>query len=152
MLRLFLNFIQRCRRNRLLKHKTVDENLPEHLKIGIAGENAAAKYYISQGFDILERNYRLGKAELDIVAENKHYFVFCEVKSKKASSISRNGSPMTAVDSEKKRNMIQAARYFVRRYRKSGKRFRFDVVEVFLSDDLETISLNHIQNAFSINR
>lgn len=152
MIRLFSDFIKRRRRNRLLKHKPIGEHLPEHLKIGIAGENAATLHYIRQGFDILERNYRLGKAELDIVAENKHYFVFCEVKSKKASSLSPNGRPMAAVDSEKRHHMAQAASYFARRYRKSGKRFRFDVIEVYLSDNLDVISLHHVQNAFTVNR
>lgn len=152
MIRVFSDFIQRRRRNRRLKNKPIDESLPEHLKIGIAGENAATRYYIRQGFDILERNYRLGKAELDIVAENKHYFVFCEVKSKKVSSASLKGSPMAAVDSEKKRHMVQAASYFSHRYRTSGKRFRFDVIEVYLSDNLDVISINHIKNAFTVNR
>ena len=152
MIKALSELIRKHRRNRSIQSLPIPKTLPEHLKIGIAGENAAAKHYIDLGFEILERNYRLGKAELDIVATNKEYFVFCEVKSRKTSSVSPNGRPAAAVDEKKKRHMAQAASYFVRRYRRSQKRFRFDVIEVYLSDELKTVSLNHIENAFTLNR
>ena len=154
MIKLLTEALKRRRRNRLMRNKPIPDKLPKHLKVGIAGENAATALYIKDGFDILERNYRLGKAEVDIIAEDKHCFVFCEVKSRIGSPDvpSPYGRPSRAVDKEKREHMIQAATYFACRYRTSGKCFRFDVVEVYLSDSLELISLHHIKSAFTLNR
>ncbi len=134
--------------------KPIPEELPMSLKIGLAGENAVTALYVRQGFEILERNYRLGKAEIDIVAKNKKYFVFCEVKSHMGSPEERlpYGRPASAVDYEKKRHMAQAASYFAKRYRNSGKLFRFDVAEVYLSENLKPICINQIESAFIKNR
>ncbi len=134
--------------------KPIPEELPMNLKIGLMGENAATALYVKQGFDILERNYRQGKAEIDIIAKNRKYIVFCEVKSHIGSpeEPSPYGRPASKVDAEKKRHMAQAAAYFEKRYRKSARLFRFDVVEVYLSEDLKPIYINQIKSAFIKNR
>ena len=137
-----------------MRHFPVSENLPKHLKIGFVGENAAADFYIRNGFELLSRNYRVGKAEVDIIATNKEYFVFCEVKSRMAapSDPAPYGRPARAVTKEKRSHMKQAAAYFMRRYRNSGKRYRFDVIEVYLSEDYEVIHLHHLKSAFTKDR
>lgn len=137
-----------------MQKRPVPDTLPKHLRIGAVGENAATDFYVKNGFEIIERNYRLGKAEVDIVATDNKYFVFCEVKSRMAhpDDPAPYGRPATAVTQEKKRHMIQAATYFARRYRTSGKRFRFDVIEVYLSESFDVIYLHHIKSAFTASR
>ena len=62
------------------------------------------------------------------------------------------GRPARAVTKEKRDHMKQAAAYFMRRYRKSGKRFRFDIIEVYLSDDYKVLHLHHLKSAFTADR
>ena len=153
MIDLILSFLGKKRRNHRMMSKPIPKDLPANLKIGLAGENAATSLYIKQGFEILERNYRQGKAEIDIIAKNRKYFVFCEVKSHVGSpdEPSPFGRPAAAVDTEKKQHMAAVASYFAKRYGKSERRFRFDVVEVYLSADLKPIFINQIKNAFTKN-
>jgi putative endonuclease len=139
------------RRKQALAVKKVNPKLPAHLKVGTVGENAACHFYITRGFTILHRNIKIGDGELDIVAENKEFVIFCEVKARIASYgvPSPYGRPAAAVTKEKRRHLIQAASFFERKYRNKEKRFRFDVIEVYLTPDLEVEHIHHIRNAFS---
>ena len=55
--------------------------------LGIDGENLAAKYLKSLGYNILERNFRHRLGEIDIVAEYEGHLVICEVKSRSSGKI-----------------------------------------------------------------
>ena len=133
----------------------ISDALPLHLKVGKVGENAAARHYAKNGFTILFRNIRIGRSEIDIIAESKNTIVFCEVKSRvqKEGDIQLDHNrPALAVDKEKRENLIMGARHFVKKYQKKGKYFRFDVVEVYLRNDLSVLALIPMQNAFTITR
>lgn len=67
------------------------------------GEDAAARYLKKKGYKITARNYRTPHGELDIIAENKEYIVFVEVKTRNARSDRKYGRPADAVDGTKKR-------------------------------------------------
>lgn len=126
-----------------------------HLKVGKAGENAAARFYAKHGFTILYRNIKIGRSEIDIIAEDKEFIVFCEVKSRihKESEIrSDHTRPALAVDKEKRENLIAGARHFAKKYQKKGKSFRFDVVEVYLHEDLSVLKLIPMRSAFTTDR
>ena len=51
--------------------------------LGGEKELLAAKYLQSQGFTIIKMNYRCKTGEIDIIANDKDYLVFCEVKYRK---------------------------------------------------------------------
>ncbi len=55
---------------------------PDHLAVGRAGEDLAASWYESQGYEVLARNWRCRQGELDIVARRARLVVFCEVKAR----------------------------------------------------------------------
>lgn len=55
--------------------------MAEHNEIGKAGETIATKFLISQGFTIIERNYRISRGEIDIIAKKDNVLRFVEVKS-----------------------------------------------------------------------
>ena len=133
----------------------INATLPAHLKVGKIGENAAARFYAKNGFTILYRNIRIGKSELDIIAESKEFIVFCEVKTRvqKEEKIHFDHTrPALAVDKEKRDNLIVGARHFAQKYQKKGKSFRFDVVEVYLREDLSVLDLCHMRSAFTLDR
>lgn len=115
-----------------------------------AGENAAADYLKQKGYRILHRNYLSAGYEIDIIAECADYFVFCEVKARRQvfGEPSRFGRPASAVTRDKQQKIIAASRPFVRRHALGGKRFRYDVIEIYLTEDGKIGHIHHMENAF----
>ena len=138
----------------MFKRKTENdclESLSKTKRIGLIGEKAAAAFLTENGCRILARNYTVGKNEIDIIAEDKEHFIFCEVKARiqKYGVPSPYGRPASAVTKEKQQNVIAAAASFAARHRNAGKRFRFDVIEVYLDENEAVSHIHHIPNAFT---
>ena len=79
-------------------------------KLGKAGEEEVCKWLISKGHTILERNWRAGKQEIDIISLDRDGIHFVEVKSRTATV---QGEPEEAVNPAKQRNIVKAARRFM---------------------------------------
>ena len=116
--------------------------------VGKAGEDFVAQYLKSKGYIIIKRNWRDSRfGELDIVAENREFIVFVEVKTRKKNSIV---SGIDAVDFHKQQRTKNAATTFMRRLR-TDLPFRIDVAEVIITDEKDDdfkFKLNYIENAF----
>ncbi len=116
--------------------------------IGKAGEDFVAQYLKSKGYIIIKRNWRDSRyGELDIVAENREYIVFVEVKTRQSNSLV---SGIEAVDVAKQHRTKNAAQTFMRRLRTSLPP-RIDVADVTVvseKDGLFQFKLNYIENAF----
>ena len=125
--------------------------LTKKQRIGLIGEEAAAKFLRENGFRITARNYFVGKDEIDIIAENQELYIFCEVKTRiqQYGKPTLFGRPASAVTAEKQKNIIHAGSAFAARHKNNGKRFRFDVIEVYLSEKETVTYIHHIQGAFS---
>ena len=121
----------------------------ERRETGDFGEEAAAAYMKKNGYRILSRNRQYGHPELDIVAENRDYLVFAEVKTRTETEHSQYGPACAAVNREKQRHIIAAARRYIRE-NPPKKRIRFDVLEVYLRDSEtpEVVRIHHIPDAF----
>lgn len=120
--------------------------------IGDIGEKIASQYLKKKRFKIIKRNHHEGKNELDIVAKNKEFIVFAEVKTRcveDASKIAFEVCAASSVDRDKQTRTVAAAKAYLS---KSSERLqpRFDVIEVYLlkSDPRHLIEINHIENAF----
>ena len=94
--------------------------------IGQIGENAAVKYLESQGYVILDRNWRCGHLELDIVALDGEFLAIIEVKTREVNSLL---SPTEAITKSKQSNLISAANGYIRK-NKRHEEVRFDIVSV----------------------
>ncbi len=119
----------------------------EKLSVGAVGEKLAARWYRFRGYKILETNYRLRNAEVDIVAENSKYLCFIEVKTRKTDKF---GMPCEAVDYRKRQKIILGAKYYLLKH-PTDKEIRFDVAEVIgemKNGVFKKKSLNIIRNAF----
>ncbi|MBR2296154.1 MAG: YraN family protein [Clostridia bacterium] len=121
--------------------------------VGDFGEKACAKYIKKQGFKILARNSRKGKLETDIIATNKEYVLFIEVKTRRIDK-NNYGRPADAVNSAKKSNLLKFAYYYLKTLPKkhATKQPRMDVCEVSVTLDgkrLRVCDLNYIENAFT---
>ncbi len=110
--------------------------------LGKKGESLAAEYLAAKGFRILARNFRAGKAELDIVALDQGVLVVVEVKTRNTRYF---GEPEEAVTKSKQKLLVRAANAYVR-YKAFKGEVRFDVVSVIL--DEQGTSINHIPDAF----
>ncbi len=80
-----------------------------HNELGKWGENLACEKLASEGYAIMERNWRMGHLELDIVATRDDCIVFAEVKTRE----NRDSDPFEAIDNRKILNMVNAARAYL---------------------------------------
>ena len=114
--------------------------------IGRWGEATASRYLKTHGYKITAMGYSTRFGEIDIIAENRKFIVFVEVKLRKNDKF---GSAMEYVGSEKQRKIISAAQmYLVSNI--TEKQPRFDVIEVYAPQGIHTENpeINHIENAF----
>lgn len=110
--------------------------------LGKKGEDLAADHLKNAGFKILFRNWKWGKNEIDIIAENKEYIVFVEVKTR-ADNYQMH--PVTAITNEKQKSIIYAADGYLQKF-KINKESRFDVIIILKKG--ESYQIDHIEDAF----
>jgi len=112
-------------------------------RVGRIGEEEAAKFLKNKGFQILERNFRAVRGEIDIIARDKKTLVFIEVKTGVTHGF---GEPEERVNQKKQRQIGKVAMKYLQRYGKHDIDCRFDVVSVvFLKGEWK---INHIEDAF----
>ena len=121
--------------------------------VGRFGEDYCAKYAKrTKKLKIIGRNVTIGKLEADIIATNKEYIVFIEVKTRR---IDKNNlmRPGSAVDKDKRTNLINFAYAYCKSLPKKhqGKTPRIDVCELYVVADkkLKVCEINYIENAVS---
>ena len=95
--------------------------------LGPAGEDLAAKALRRAGYTILERNARLGKYEIDIIARDGDTTAFVEVKTRRDDSVV---PPEDCVGGMKRKHIRKAARLYISRHDEPEMYYRFDVVSV----------------------
>ncbi|MBZ4663527.1 MAG: hypothetical protein JG776_1239 [Caloramator sp.] len=114
--------------------------------LGNLGEEAAKYFLIKNGYRVVETNYKNKFGEIDIVAIEKDCISFIEVKTR--SSI-KYGLPCEAVNYKKIDKIKKVALGYLNENRHRGYNIRFDVVEVYLDKDRNTIkNINLIKDAF----
>lgn len=111
-------------------------------ELGKKGEALAAEHLLAKGFKILARNFRSGKAEIDIVASDKGVLVIAEVKTRHTRYF---GEPEVWVTPAKQKLLIRAANSYVK-FRAFQGEVRFDVISVI--EDENGTEIRHIPDAF----
>lgn len=114
--------------------------------MGQWGEEQVAEKLRRDGWTIVTRNFRCRMGELDLVAENKSFLAFVEVKLRKDD---RFGSACEAVTTSKQRKLRAAAQYYLMSH-PTKLQPRFDVAEVYAPQGVhtETPVIYYIENAF----
>lgn len=107
---------------------------------GACYERKAAEFLQKKGYEILEMNFRSKAGEIDIVAKDGQYVVFCEVKYRSGSSA---GSPLDAVDLRKQKVIFRSAGLYLAVHGLTNVPCRFDVIGITNREIL------HIKNAFT---
>lgn len=115
-----------------------------HNDLGRWGEEMAAQYLEHKGYTVVERNWKWGHRDLDIVAIDAGCLVVVEVKTRRNQAFM---APEKAVDRRKIQSLCIAANAFVK-LRHVGMPLRFDIITVTgtSTDDCE---IDHIQEAFT---
>lgn len=114
-----------------------------HNELGRLGEDKAAAYLEQKGYHLLERNYRFGRAEVDIIAQLGQTVVFFEVKTRSNYIF---GFPEESVNNTKRKMMAMAAAEYLKLH-DSDRLLRFDVITIFRSKNNEW-SFKHFEDAF----
>ena len=114
--------------------------------IGAWGENQAEKYLKKQGYKILERNWSCRFGEIDLIAADREYLVFAEVKLRKSDAFARAAE---FVDFRKQNRLRMAAELWLSQH-ETELQPRFDVIEIYAPDGEATKKpvINHLEDAF----
>ena len=116
--------------------------MSESQSLGEKGESLAADFLLKKGYRIRNRNWKSGRKEIDIIAENDDFIVIVEVKTR-----NRNFQvhPRDAVTREKQRSLIYAADWYLK-HNNLEKECRFDIITIIENEG--TFEVDHIENAF----
>jgi putative endonuclease len=96
-------------------------------QVGDEGETYAVLFLNHKGFEVIHRNWRAGKYEIDIIAQDRRSLVFVEVKSRYSNSLWVQ--PEDSVTLSKQQKLIYAAQKYLRQFPHHGP-IRFDVISV----------------------
>ncbi len=110
---------------------------------GKVGEIIATNYLKQKGYKIIANNYKNKIGEIDIIAKDKDFLVFVEVKTRMSRAF---GDPAEAVNLQKQYKIRQVATLYLKQHRMLEANCRFDVISIV--GQLENHKIRHIPNAF----
>lgn len=117
--------------------------MAENIKLGQQGEELAAAYLATKKFEIIHRNYRHGRGEIDIIARRGDWTIFVEVKTRTSTTY---GEPEAFVTPAKARQLYQAAEEYIFATAWQGH-VRFDVVSVKVAGN--EVVIDHFEDAIN---
>lgn len=120
--------------------------MAQHNELGRRGEELATAFLLSKGYSILDRNWRSGRKEIDIVAQDGNDIVFVEIKTRTDETFN---DARDAVDSRKRQHLIYAADAYMRSHTYNLSP-RFDIITVVghLADPAAPLTIDHIEDAY----
>ena len=116
--------------------------MAKHTDLGKKGEDLAVDYLIKANYEILERNYRFDKAEVDIIAQKNGFLAIIEVKTRSTVDF---GNPQDFVKPKQIKNLVKAVNEYVIENDIEDE-IRFDIIGIVKKDSKFTIE--HLKNAF----
>ena len=112
---------------------------------GEIGERVAERWLRRKGWRIVQRRFRNGHRDIDLVAERDGLIAFVEVKARKGSEF---GLPVEAVNWRKQRELARSAHVWIERHGRPDEAYRFDVIGVLMEGS--TVRVRHVENAFAL--
>lgn len=121
--------------------------------MGERGERLAEAWLVARGWTVLDRRFRSGHRDIDLVVGRTEgergaecrTVVFVEVKARTSPAY---GGPLAAVHWRKQREMARAAREWIAKHRLSGDGYRFDVIGIVYGQGNPEVV--HVENAFVV--
>ena len=116
--------------------------MAQHNKLGKKGEQLAVDYLLQNGYDIVERNYRFDKAEVDIIAKIKDTLAIVEVKTRSTTDF---GNPQDFVKPKQIQRLVKAVDEYVT-VNNLDVEVRFDIIAIVKNGN--TYDIEHLKDAF----
>lgn len=113
---------------------------------GDYGESIACKYLQNQGYQILEKNYRIRGGEIDIVGRDGGTLVFIEVKTRYSHEY---GLPKESMTPWKIRVLLKTARFYIQKIGWGDREYRLDFIGIDFADSKEKPKIELIKNITS---
>ena len=119
------------------------------LEQGMRGEQFAVEFLASQGFQVIDRNFRIRGGEIDIIAlemdsqTKEKTLVFLEVKTRSSTDF---GEPLEAIGYYKMRALIRATQFYKLKHPRLPDLMRIDAVSVLVIDVGQLLDIEHIKN------
>lgn len=123
--------------------KPTPEEKPKAYALGRWGEDTAVQYLRDKGYTIVDRNYRKGHLEIDIIAREGDTLVIVEVKTRSSDTFMR---PEEAVDHKKQADLLRIANQYVRSHHRTEE-VRMDIISIVANP--RGTNIEHIKNAFT---
>jgi putative endonuclease len=114
-------------------------------QFGELGERIAERWLRRQGWRVVQRRFRNGHRDIDLVVEREGTVAFVEVKARRGALF---GDPVEAVNWKKQKELARSASVWVDRHGRPEESYRFDVVGVLVEGD--RVRIRHVPNAFSL--
>lgn len=118
--------------------------MARHNELGKWGEQLAVDLLVTKGYAIVERNWRAGNLEVDIVAMKDNRIVFVEVKTRSSEFV----DPIDAIDRRRVSRIVRAANSYVKAYNIPHE-VQFDVIIIIGAPESGNMpQIEHIPDAF----
>ena len=116
--------------------------MASHNQLGKKGEQLAVNFLIENGYDIVERNYRFNKAEVDIIAQKEDVLAIIEVKTRSTTDF---GNPQDFVKPKQIKNLVKAVDEYVT-VNNLEVDVRFDIIAIVKEE--KQFNIEHLEDAF----
>jgi len=116
--------------------------MAQHNELGKKGEQLAVDYLLDKGYNIVERNYRFDKAEVDIIAQKDNTLAIVEVKTRSSIDF---GNPQDFVKPKQIQRLVKAVDEYVT-VNGLDVEVRFDIIAIVKKGRL--FDIEHLQDAF----
>ena len=113
-------------------------------EVGKLGEKTARKFLKKQGYRIRETGFRCPRGEIDIIAQQKDYLVFVEVRTRSSLDF---GTPEESITQAKKKKLVALALTYTNTHQNLPSLWRIDVVAIELDDKGKPKRIELIENA-----
>ncbi len=113
-----------------------------HNELGKKGEQLAVNFLSKKGYEIIERNYRFDKAEVDIIAKKKEILAIVEVKTRSSIDF---GNPQDFVKPKQIQRLVKAVDEYVT-INGLDVEVRFDIIAIVKKG--KSFEIEHLENAF----
>ena len=124
------------------KGTRINNAIAPNNELGTWGEEQAADFLIHKGYTILERDWKSGHRDIDIIATNGQVVVFVEVKARRNRIF---GEPEDAVNYMKMHNLRAAINHYVK-FKNIRLDIRFDIITVVGTPYMGQAEITHIED------
>lgn len=112
-------------------------------KLGNWGEKVAATHLAAKGYEIVARNWRCARGEIDIVARVGEVLAFVEVKTRRGRSM---GTPEESISPRKAQKLLEVGQHYLLAHDLDEVEWRVDLVAVELDGGGKLLRCEHLPN------